>query len=152
MLVRALLFIILWSLPWNPAYHLNLRSTDFAFRCDESLVQASYSRIDNTISICPDALPPGQLKRTVIHESQHHMQWVEGMAHISGGWLAFERAAMMEAETGGYTEHQRDAIYALVGAPVPEPWYNELHAELPNILGLDIPESLCPWYPWFCEN
>ena len=151
-MTRIFAFIILWTLPWNPVYRLNLRSIDFGYRCDDSLVQASYGRTENTISICTDALLPGELKRVVIHESQHHMQWVEGTAHIPGGWAAFEKAAMLEAETGNYTEHQRNSIYALVNAPVPEPWYNELHAELPNILGLDVPESLCPWYPWFCED
>ena len=154
-MIKLFAILIFWTLPWNPTYLINLYSIDFSFECRSGVELAGYAGNTNTIIICPAAIKTyGQLKRVVIHESQHHMQLTECTGCGPGGWVAFERAAVMVVKNGDYTEHQRRSILAHVGNPVSEPWYNleELHAELPNILGLDIPEPLCPWYPWFCKK
>jgi len=150
MILKAFALIMLWSLPWQTDYLLHLHAIEFDFRCD--IVWAAYARAGNTIIVCPEAAGRYTLKKAIIHESQHHMQWTECPGCDPEGWDAFERTVVQIVKKGDYTDHQRNSTIALVGVPVNEPWYNELHAELPNILELDIPEPLCPWYPWFCEG
>ena len=140
--------IMLWSLPWNPIYFPELHGVDFAFDCSPNLELGAYLRGTDTIIVCPLALETGQLRRVVIHEAQHRFQWAEHLSSRPGGWPAFEDAVLLEMETGDYTEKQQRAVRIRVGLAASVPWANELHAELPIILGLHMPASLQPWYPW----
>ena len=152
-MIRLFALLILWSLPWcwnHAASVARLRVDDYGGpQCidDNVIVVAHYDPYHETIHLCPGQ--SSHLRHAIIHESQHHMQLVENVALWPGGYAAFERAALYEIDQGDYSPGVRATVHALADMEDRFPTYNELHAELPWVLNMNVPDSLQAWYPWF---
>ena len=78
----------------------------------------------------------------LVHESQHWLACRHGFTKAD--WNKFGRIAIKALRSGNYEKPEIfDAKYILTYGG------HELHAELPIIVGEDIPSCLASWYPWF---
>ena len=99
---------------------------------------------DNRIHLCPSekCIRPDLL---LLHETQHLFARLYFGNLTNEQWASFDTLALRVLDAGGYGEGVMLQASTVSGWNLP----GELHAELPLIVGIDIPAELQPWYPWF---
>ena len=154
-MIRLYALLILWSLPWQGRYWLDVGALPIYTECadhQDSVGPVGYYDDEaRAIELCPHPLLWPELRHAVIHEAQHHMQLSAALAGHPVRYEAFNRAVLNELDHGRYTEDTRAVVRGLIAADATgrATVYSELHAELPWLLGMDVPPSLRSWYPWF---
>ena len=135
------ILIILLSLPWDWHYlPVALQAPTwchYAAPCGSPDMIGWYDGQIHVVHCSFNA----ETRRRYVHELDHYLVHYYGMTEWDWGHFV----SLVRAESAAWPEHQQASIESMLeygGA-------QELHADLMNIIGQDIPPSLAPWYPWF---
>lgn len=157
-MLKLFALLILLTLPYQGPQDLaTALMTDIVVGCEglphaeSPYLMGSYNGQYKIITICENDLIWHELKHTVIHELQHHMQLTERVYARPCGYRCFLEDVLYEMETGDYSEDVIKTVHYLIRVDEDNGSYaySELHAELPWVLNMEMPESLQEWYPWF---
>ena len=146
--MRFWLLLMILTMPWKPEYINTLfivgiveHNSPCYFNGNE---YSGWIGADNRIHLCP-SLKCIRKDLLLLHESQHLLARLY-LGNISDHeWADFDMLAMNALHANGYDSSVILQANTILNWNLP----GELHAELPRILGPDIPPELQDWYPWF---
>jgi len=150
-LISVWLLIITISMPWTPEAAQTLRQFGIELHDAPCYLNGNefsgWIGADNRIHLCPGekCTRPDLL---LLHESQHLFARLYFGDLTSQQWDGFDTLALRILYARGYDEG------VILQASTVSGWNQpgELHAELPLIIGYDMPPELQPWYVWFDLN